>query len=510
MRIREIRKNIANHRPLLVWLFAWAYAVIVLLLVSWDSYLYDSWQHYDVHWFFACGKAWMEGLTPYVDFADSKGPLLWLIYGLGYRLSAYNYVGVYWLSTVAYGVTFYFAYRSARYAGCRQAVAALSVSLLSALMLSGLIHDEVRAEDFCVAFSAPAMAEVVRYQMLGEWRRRAFWLVGFAVGASLLIKYNVAVMLCGLALSMCLSLSARRRYGILKTLLMTLCGFLLVTLPFVIVFALRGNLDDFVREYFVNTLATLGNMRDDSLSAGTLIAKLTSVKVVVFLSVVVLCALASLRKSVHCRKLLLWLALWFAVVAFLNGKSAFAYFPLSLIALAGLPHLLSSPRWHGRAWLTLAVALLLLALTFKTHPHQALFTHGGDNRRCNVYYQGLIAQKPLGTIMYLHCFERGYGVAGRALPACKYWSLQMGFTPEMLLNQHETIAARKADFVVVRSTDSAGIALLERYGYQRYDYVTLGLPAYDRNLIYSKHRLDPKRADVAVSDRDILLKRRIF
>ena len=26
----------------------------------------------------------MNGLTPYVDFTDSKGPLLWLIYGIGY------------------------------------------------------------------------------------------------------------------------------------------------------------------------------------------------------------------------------------------------------------------------------------------------------------------------------------------------------------------------------------------------------------------------------------------
>ena len=40
--------------------------------------------HNDSAWFFMCGKAVMNGLTPYVDFTDSKGPLLWLIYGIGY------------------------------------------------------------------------------------------------------------------------------------------------------------------------------------------------------------------------------------------------------------------------------------------------------------------------------------------------------------------------------------------------------------------------------------------
>ena len=41
-----------------------AFAVVALLLVSWDSYLYDLWQHHDVIWFYLCGMAWMNGLTP--------------------------------------------------------------------------------------------------------------------------------------------------------------------------------------------------------------------------------------------------------------------------------------------------------------------------------------------------------------------------------------------------------------------------------------------------------------
>ena len=77
------------------------YAFIILFITSWDSWLYDSINHYDVCWFFACGKAWMNGLIPYVDFSDSKGPLLWLIYGIGYLISPHNYLGVFLLSWIA-------------------------------------------------------------------------------------------------------------------------------------------------------------------------------------------------------------------------------------------------------------------------------------------------------------------------------------------------------------------------------------------------------------------------
>ena len=56
-----------------------AFAVVLLFIISPDSYTHDLYGRHDSAWFFMCGKAWMEGLTPYVDFADSKGPVLWLI-----------------------------------------------------------------------------------------------------------------------------------------------------------------------------------------------------------------------------------------------------------------------------------------------------------------------------------------------------------------------------------------------------------------------------------------------
>ena len=101
-----------------------ALATLLLFIISPDSYTHDLYARYDSAWFFMCGKAWMEGLTPYVDFADSKGPLLWLIYGIGYLISPYNYIGVFWLSCLWYSIIFYITYLTARIflSGRRQAV----------------------------------------------------------------------------------------------------------------------------------------------------------------------------------------------------------------------------------------------------------------------------------------------------------------------------------------------------------------------------------------------------
>lgn len=70
----------------------------VLFFLSPDSYTHDLYDRIDTGWFFTCGKAWMNGMIPYVDFADSKGPLLWLIFGIGYLLSPNNYLGMFWIS----------------------------------------------------------------------------------------------------------------------------------------------------------------------------------------------------------------------------------------------------------------------------------------------------------------------------------------------------------------------------------------------------------------------------
>ena len=61
-------------------LFLLCYVVVCQMVFNIDSYLYANTGHHDSAIFFQCGKFLMNGYTPYVDFADSKGLLLWIIY----------------------------------------------------------------------------------------------------------------------------------------------------------------------------------------------------------------------------------------------------------------------------------------------------------------------------------------------------------------------------------------------------------------------------------------------
>lgn len=139
-----------DSRAVLHWVMLFLLSFVLLLLLSPDSYLADIYgMRCDSAWFFTCGKAWIEGMIPYVDFADSKGPLLWLIYGLGYLLSPVSYHGVFWLSVVAYTITLHFVWLTARlFLKPKEAMFVL-VSMPFFLFFI-TYHNEVRAEDFCM------------------------------------------------------------------------------------------------------------------------------------------------------------------------------------------------------------------------------------------------------------------------------------------------------------------------------------------------------------------------
>lgn len=262
------------------------FTVMALLVVSWDSYLYDLWQHHDVIWFYLCGKAWMNGMTPYVDFADSKGPLLWLIYGIGYLLSPHDYTGLYWLSCVLYTFIFYQCYKCARLFVRDTRLALVAVLLSAVFFLSGLTHIEVRAEDYCYALMLPLFYRFLRYNVGREQGHRfvksTVLLLGFALGATFLIKYSCTLMLAVFIPYWCLVVPRRAGYSPWKALGWCALAGILTILPMIGWLAWKGCLDDFINEYFLNTFNTFDNMHGEEITIKQVLLMFLGKRVILF------------------------------------------------------------------------------------------------------------------------------------------------------------------------------------------------------------------------------------
>ena len=143
IRENERPRSSASAAPVLL-----LFSVALLLIAGSDGWLRIATPLSDRAWFTLCGKSWMSGLTPYVDFTDSKGPLLWLLYGLGYLISPHSLHGMFLFEVPAYWATFYILYRCALLF-IDSAPKAMSASMLCAfLFFAPGMHEEMLIEDY--------------------------------------------------------------------------------------------------------------------------------------------------------------------------------------------------------------------------------------------------------------------------------------------------------------------------------------------------------------------------
>ena len=492
------------------------FAVLALLLTSWDSYLYDLWQHHDVIWFYACGKAWMNGLTPYVDFADSKGPLLWFIYGIGYLLSPSSYVGCYWISCIVYTIIFYQCYKCALIF-TRDSRLALAAVILSALyFLGSATHIEVRTEDYCYPFMLPLFYRFLRHTINHEanprFAEQSAMLLGLALGATLLIKYSCTLMLAVFIPYFCLIVPKRSNFSVIKAIGWCALAFVLTVAPMLVVLAAQGCLGAFINEYFLVTANTFGNLHGNAISAGSILALLSGKRLLLYLVAVAIGMVVYFMRVSTGRTFALIALVWFLGVIMLNGTDNIYFNVLSLftVLFAGLIVQLLGWWLHHRAIIA-AIAVAVLAALFFMTDRMSLFNQTTPEQTAWSYYAQLMSQYQAPRVLYLSCHDHGEGVPAGALPACKYWSLQVGHTPQMEANQINAITQDKCDVVIVMSDNKEGRTLLESKGFHLYDFINIGVgdPSLPHYLLYSSRKLDTSSLKVP-TPKDILLKRNIF
>ena len=439
----------------LSWIGFFLFSFFLVALLSPDSFLTHLCAHRaDSAWFFTCGKAWMEGMTPYVDFADSKGPLLWLIYGIGYILSPTSYIGVFWLSVLSYTVTFAIVWRTARlFVGRREALLVLAV--MPALMFYRGIHEEVLGEDFCMPWICVGIYCTCRALMSPQGtsvRKYAFWL-GVGMAWCLLIKWNWFVLMGGMALVV-LGVSFGRKSA--DGLLFGLLGIAALALPFVVYFLLKGNLEAMVQEYFVNTFLITGRGDDPGVERTVFYTLLTN-HVSVCFTVMLVGILVGIVLFCRFFRFAYWLLLAYvpfflflelepSINHYFTVVMPFGVFFLMLVARC-------CRRWVNRCpqivFAVIVACVFLCGTAYNTRWSRFVFFPSEDQERWDEV-QMVLRQKHQPRIL-VGVRDHGYGILSRALPACKYWALQLNASTEMKEERHQAIRTRKPDFILLVS-----------------------------------------------------------
>jgi hypothetical protein len=478
---------------------------VVMLFISKDSFMHDLQNHYDSAWFFMCGKAWMNGMTPYIDFADSKGPLLWLLYGVGYLFAPHSYVGVFWLSCIAWTVTLLLAWRSA--AMLLQKEGEAFVAMLP-VMLSGLcfiVHNETRAEDFAM----PAVMFVVFALCRAVCGKAQKWWVDVLLGASamatLLMKYNITLMLLPFVLLVWAVARKRSRACPGRSFALALGGAAAVAVPFVVYFMLKGCLADFVNEYFLVTANTTNGV---GLFADTL-RSIASPSGAYALSLFAISALCMAKMMPCYRRLTLLCSAWLFFVCAINSRPYYFEILSPFVLFLGVVVVKRFKVLQSRRAAVVAstfVAVFLIASNLYLHDlrhpdYGDFFTQDNASRREFYSIECMLSQVPNAKMVYAAGVN--FGVVAEALPACKYFALQWNFDKAMLRQQIDACLEGKADFAIVQKEFTEYIDTLKKAGWQAFDFSE----GPYKVVLMSRHRFAKQHDCCRMTSLDVFLKR---
>jgi hypothetical protein len=233
-------------------------AGVFLLLLSKNSPLYPMNDWVDVQCFFTVGKGILNGIVPYRDLYEQKGPVLYFLFALAALIDSHSFIGVYLLETAAVGAFLYFSLELLRtFLGCSLwHYAALPVLAVGVCVSNAYTHGgSVETLTLWVlAYALLAVLRAVRKDRLLRWQES--FLIGVGAAWALYIKFTMV----GFHLGLCLFVAIwylgfeKKPVELLKTIGHFLGGMAAVTAQVLAYFACHGAVEDFFTAYFYNKL----------------------------------------------------------------------------------------------------------------------------------------------------------------------------------------------------------------------------------------------------------------
>lgn len=487
-------KALKYCRYLYIYILFFIFATGILLFVSTDSYLHGLNSKFDSSWFFLCGKAWMNGLTPYVDFSDSKGPLLWLIYGFGYLIDKDSYIGVFWISCFFYAITLIFVFKTVK-VFLQNNKQSFIVTILCCLSYFNIfVHNEIRAEDFCQLFIVLSLYYTCRILYMPHYNfvlKIAPIVIGMGIGLALLIKFNISALLVVFPLIIIFYICKEGGKKSVIFAVRCLLSFSLVLLPFLIYFYLKKCLGAFFYEYFIRTFVTVENSNQNGSIFYSFIHKLTQPNVFLFLSIMLGCSLLPMKIFKSKKYVPLFLFFWFFLISYQNSWNyyfnncaifaIFGFISLMKIFLISKPNMVLFLENHVGLFMAFIFMVIVAPdVLFVPSIRNSFFLSTNKNKDDFYRFENEIVKVKEPKILYWGTLCNGNGVSANSLPACRYFAEQTGATPDMDAEQKKSVIQRKPDFIILKTEDSNKKKMLNEVGYVCVCENTDGLLLYKR------------------------------
>lgn len=205
------------------------------------------------------GRSIQQGLIPFVDIVEQRGPFIYSLYAIAANISNTSFFGVYIVELINILAIYYFATRLARVFSNNVHHAAW-LALFAPLVLLGTPAFRLGGSPEEFAFTSVMYLLVVLTENHGRFSTITypqFFFLGLNLGFIFWNKFSLVglitifFLLCGFYL-----LFRREWIRFLKVVGFSLLGFFVAALPFFIYYIAVGHLSDLFNIYFVQNLTS--------------------------------------------------------------------------------------------------------------------------------------------------------------------------------------------------------------------------------------------------------------
>ncbi len=221
-------KNITEKQyKYIIYLYCLLISFIFLFICSKNSpfYPFNNWD--DPNSFFTMGKGMANGLIPYKDLFEQKGPIIYLIHAISYLISNTSFIGVFIFEVISFSIFMYYTSKIILMY-CRKIHILWAMPLISQIILTSYVFVAGdSAEEFCMPLLAISLYYMFNYYKNiypNKMPTKQVVLNGMLAGCVLWMKYNLLGFWLGFMVVLCIGLLINKK---VKDAFLTAAYFLL-------------------------------------------------------------------------------------------------------------------------------------------------------------------------------------------------------------------------------------------------------------------------------------------
>jgi hypothetical protein len=459
-------KKMFENQKLKLFLFCLFVSFVCLFICSKNSPLYPFNNWVDENAFFTVAKAWYHGIIPYRDIFEQKGPLLYLIFIIGYLLSNHSFFGVFILELISFTVCLIYVSKIIKLFLKEEYIYYILPLFASIITSSFYFVHGGSAEEFCFPLLAISVYYLLRNFIKEKINYKEYFINGLIAGFIAMIKYNLLGFWFGFMFFLLVSMLIDKDFK--KAFLsgiVFLIGMFIPIMIFILYFYFNNALTDFINTYFLfnaNNYAIKLSLKERSIvmlknfysqvSGDFLIFNLIDAGFLYFIFN------KKLFKNNMGKVCLLSMFLFGGFGIFIGGLVLNYYFLLleffiilGLIAL--FYQIFENKKLNSKINIILIICVLLFSMFFLKHSNNLPYHHNQRDNLVQYKFAKIINKKQHPTLLNYGSLDSGFYFAADIIPNTKYFEFQNAPVPHMLGTLHKEIKNKKFDFIVIRCYD---------------------------------------------------------